>query len=132
MVGMRLGRNGRTLSLSCRTLRGVLVCLLTPLLKILHFILLLHTLWSGLALSLRNVRSCGCLKMIFGTRPHGHHPRSYSSVTSIPRFLHSTTSKRRYVSSLNHRLTYGLVLDRTLSHRLTSALVLASTTQPTH
>ncbi len=20
-------------------------------------------------------RSCGCLKMIFGTRPHGHRPR---------------------------------------------------------
>ncbi len=45
-----------------------------------HFILLLHVLWSDWVLSLRNVRSCGCLKMIFGTRPHGHHPRLCSFV----------------------------------------------------
>jgi hypothetical protein len=23
----------------------------------------------------RDIRSCGCPRMIFGTRPHGHHPR---------------------------------------------------------
>jgi hypothetical protein len=75
MVGMRLARTGRTWSFICRTLRGVLVCLLTALLKMLHFILRLPASWPGLVLSLRNVRSCGCLKMTFGTRPHGHRPR---------------------------------------------------------
>jgi hypothetical protein len=33
---------------------------------------MLHVLWRGWVLSLRNVRSCGCLRMISGTRPHGH------------------------------------------------------------
>ena len=48
MVGMRLPRTGRTWSFSCRTLRGVLVCLLTALLKMLNFILLLHAVtWLG-------------------------------------------------------------------------------------
>ncbi len=34
-----------------------------------------------------NVRTCGYLRMIFGTRPHCHRPRSCSSVTSTPRFF---------------------------------------------
>ena len=38
-------------------------------------------------LILRNVRSCGCLKMIFGIRPLGHRPRLCSFVTSIVSFL---------------------------------------------
>jgi hypothetical protein len=78
--------------------------------KQMCFILLLHVLWPGLVLSLRNVRSCGCLKMIFGTRPHGHRHRFLSFVTSIPSFLHSTTA-RRSVRRLRHRSTQGLVLD---------------------
>ncbi len=52
MVGMRLARTGRTWSFICRTLRGVLVCLLTVLLKMLHFIVLLPVSWPGLVLSL--------------------------------------------------------------------------------
>jgi len=45
----------------------------------LLFILLLYILCLGLLFSPRNVRSCGCLRMIFGTRPLGHHPRSSSA-----------------------------------------------------
>jgi hypothetical protein len=71
------------------------------LLRILYFILLLHSLWSDLVFSLRNVRSCGCLKMIFGTRPHGHHPRLWSFVTFTPSFLTRSTAKR-YVCRLRH------------------------------
>jgi hypothetical protein len=76
----------------------------------LRFILLLHVLCPDLVLSLRNVRSCGCLKMIFGTRPHGHHPRLYSFVTFTPSFLTSSTVKRS-VLRLRHRSTQGLVVD---------------------
>ena len=39
-------------------------------------------------------RSCGCLKMTYGTRPRGYRPRSYSFATSIPSFLHSTNARR--------------------------------------
>jgi hypothetical protein len=38
----------------------------------LYSILLHHALCPGLVSSPRNVRSCGCLKMTFGTRPRGH------------------------------------------------------------
>ena len=34
-----------------------------------------HGLWPGLVLSPRNVRACGCPRMIFGTHPRGHRPR---------------------------------------------------------
>ncbi len=110
MVGIRLPRTGRTWSLVYRTMRGVLVCLLTVLLRMKHFILLLHALCPDLVLSLRNVRSCGCLKMIFGTRPYGHHPRLWSFVTFTPSFLTSSTAKRS-VCRLRHRSTQGPVLD---------------------
>ncbi len=110
MVGIRLGRTGSTWSFICHTLRGVLVYLLTVLLTMLHFILLLHSLWPDLVISLRNVRSCGCQKMIFGTRPHGHHPRLCSFVTFTPSLLTSTTA-RRSARRLRHRSTQGLVLD---------------------
>ncbi len=63
------------------------------LLRMLYFILLLHDLWSDLVISLRNVRSCSCLKMIFGTRPHGHRPRLCSFVTFTPSFLHGLSSQ---------------------------------------
>ena len=63
---------------------GGLVCLLTSLLKMLLFILLLHALCPGWVLSLRHLRSCGCLKMIFGTRPHGHNPSLCHFVTVTP------------------------------------------------
>jgi hypothetical protein len=56
-------------------------------------------------LSLRNVRTCGCLKMTFGTRPHGHRPRLCFFETFTPSFSTNTTAKRRSVRSLNHRLT---------------------------
>ncbi len=39
------------------------MCLLTVLLKMLLFIQIRHVLCRGWALSLRNVRSCGCLRM---------------------------------------------------------------------
>ncbi len=68
----RLVRTGRTWSSICLTPRGVLVCLLIALLKMMLFTLLRHVLCRGWALSLRNVRSCGCLRMISGTRPLGH------------------------------------------------------------
>jgi hypothetical protein len=64
----------------------------------------------GWVLSLRYVRSCGYLKMIFGTRPHGHHPRLCSFVTFTPRSLTSTTAKR-FVCRLRHRSTQELVID---------------------
>jgi hypothetical protein len=67
------------------------VCLLTALLKMLLFILLLHALCPGWVLSLRHDRSCGCLKMIFGTRPHGHRPLLSSFVTFTPSSSTSTT-----------------------------------------
>jgi hypothetical protein len=76
----------------------------------LYSILLLHSLCPALVLSLRNVRSCGCPKMIFGTRPHGHHPRLFSFVTFTPNLLTNTTGKRS-VHRLRHRSTQGLVLD---------------------
>jgi hypothetical protein len=88
------------------------------------FILLHHALWPGLVPSPRNVRSCGCLKMTYGTRPRGHRPRSHSFVTSIPSFLHSTTARRS---------TQGLVLDSALrmvslsSRRLILSCFLSST-----
>jgi hypothetical protein len=89
---------------------GVLVCLLPALLKTLIFILLHHALCLGWVLSLRHVRSCGCLKVIFGTRPHGHRPLLYSFVTFTPRSLTSTTVTRS-VHRLRHRSTQELVLD---------------------
>ncbi len=76
----------------------------------LHFILLLHAFWPGLVLSLRNVRSCAYLKMIFGTRHHGHRPRLCSFVTFTPSLLTNTTAKRS-ARRLRHRSTQGLVLD---------------------
>jgi hypothetical protein len=57
-------------------------------------ILLFHGLWIVLVLSPRNVRTCDCLRMIFRTRPHGHRPRFYSSVTSTPSFSMSTIVRR--------------------------------------
>ena len=48
----------------------------------LRFIPLLHALSPGLVLFPRNVRACGCPKMFSRTRPLGHRPRFYSSVTS--------------------------------------------------
>jgi hypothetical protein len=110
MVGMCLSRTGLTWSFICLTLREVLVCLLTTLLRMLHFILLLHDLCPDLVFSLRNVRSCGCLKMILGTRPHGHHPRLCSFVTFTSNFFTSSTAKRS-VCYNRHRSTQGLVLD---------------------
>ncbi len=50
------------------------------------------------------------VKMIFGTRPHGHRPRLCSFVTFTPSLLTSTTAKRS-VCRLRHRVTQGLVLD---------------------
>ena len=47
----------------------------------LHFILLHHALYLGLVLSLRNTRSSGCQRIIFGIRPLGHRPRLCSFVT---------------------------------------------------
>jgi hypothetical protein len=41
-------------------------------------VLLRHALYLGWVLSLRNVRSCGCLRMICGTRPLGHRPQRNS------------------------------------------------------
>jgi hypothetical protein len=64
----------------------------------------------GWVISLRHVRSCGCLKMIFGTRPHGHRPHLCSYVTFTPSLLTSTTAKRS-VHRLRHRSTQDLVLD---------------------
>ncbi len=75
------------------------------------FILLLHDLCPGWVISLRHDRSCGCLKMIFGTRPHGHHPRLCSFVTFTPSSSTSTTVKRS-VRHLRHRSMQELVLDR--------------------
>jgi hypothetical protein len=70
------------------------------------YIVLLPVSWPGLVFSLRNVRSCGCLKMTFGTRPpHGHRPRLCFFETFTPSFLANTAAKRRSVHSLNHRLT---------------------------
>jgi hypothetical protein len=57
-VGTRLPRTGRTWSSICHTLREVLVCLLTALLKMLLFVLLLHALCPGWVFSLSHVRSC--------------------------------------------------------------------------
>ncbi len=45
------------------------------LLKIPLSILLLHGSYLVLVLFPRNVRTCGCPRMIFRTRPHGHRPR---------------------------------------------------------
>jgi hypothetical protein len=90
--------------------RPTRICLLNALLKMMLFILLHHALCLGWVLSLRHVRSCGCLKMIFGTRPHGHRPRLCSFVTFIPISLTSTTAKRS-VHRLRHRSTQELVLD---------------------
>jgi hypothetical protein len=87
--------------------------------KMLRFILLHHGLYPGLVLSPRNVRACGCLRRFFGTRPHGHCPRLCSFVTSTPSLLPSTTA-RRFVSSLSHRSTQGLVIEidpRMVFHR---------------
>jgi hypothetical protein len=64
--------------------------------------------WMGA--SLWHVRSCDSLKMIFGTRPHGHLPRLCSFVTFTPSSLTSTTAKRS-VHRLRHRSTEELVLD---------------------
>jgi hypothetical protein len=111
-VGARLERTGSTWSSICHKLRGVLVCLLTVLLKMMLFILLLHALCPGWVLSLRHDRSCGCLKMIFGTRPHGHRPRLWSFVKFTPSSSTSTTAKRS-VRHLRHRSMQELVLDRT-------------------
>jgi hypothetical protein len=74
------------------------------------FILLRHALYLGWVLSLRNVRSCGYLRMICGTRPLGHRPHLCSFVTSILSCLLSTTV-RRSVCRLNHRVMSELVLD---------------------
>jgi hypothetical protein len=76
----------------------------------LYFILLLHVLCPDLVLSLTNVRSCGSLRMIFGTRPHSRRPRLCSFVTSTPNLLPSTTT-RSSVRRLSHRSTEGLVVD---------------------
>ena len=91
-----------TCALTFRIPRVDLVWLFMMLLRMMNFILLHHSSWPDLVSSPRNVRSCGCLKMTYGTRPRGHHPHSYSFLTSIPSFLHSTTP-RRSVCSLNHR-----------------------------
>jgi hypothetical protein len=78
------------------------VCLLSALLKMLRFILLLHAFCPGWVFSLRHDRSCGYLKMIFGTRPHGHRPRLCSFVTFTPSSSTSTNTKRS-VRHLRHR-----------------------------
>ncbi len=56
----------------------------------------------------RNVRVCGCPRMIFGTRPHGHRPLFCSSVTSTPHFFPTIGAKRR---RLIHRSMLGIVVD---------------------
>ena len=78
------------------------------LLKMLCFILLHHGLCPGLVFSPRNVRTYGCPKMIFGTRPHGHHSLFCSSVTSTPIFLPTIVAQRR---CLSRRLILGPVGD---------------------
>jgi hypothetical protein len=87
------------------------VYLLDVLLKMLLFILLLHALCPGWVLSLMLDRRCGSLKMLFGTRPHGHRPRLCSFVTSTPNSLTNTTAKRS-VCRLRQRSTQELVIDR--------------------
>ncbi len=61
-------------------------------------------------LSPRNVKACGCQRMVCGSRPDGHRPRFYSSATSTPRCLHSTAA-RRSVRRLSHRSMLGLVVE---------------------
>ena len=46
--------------------------------------------------------------MIFGTRPHGHQPRFWSSVTSTPSFFPTIGAKSR---RLIHRSMLGIVVD---------------------
>jgi len=74
------------------------------------FIPLLDALSPGLVLFPRNVRACGCPKMVFRTRPLGHRPRFYSSVTCTPSFS-LTMGVRRSVRRLSHRRKQGLVVD---------------------
>ena len=67
-------------------------------------------------LSPRNVRSCGCLRMILRTRPRGHRPRFCSSVTSTPSFYSTIIPKSRRLSRSS---MLGVVVDsppRTVSH----------------
>ena len=63
-------------------------------------------------LSPRNVRSSGCPRMVFRTRPHGHRPSFSSSGTSTPSFLPSTIV-RRNVCRLSQRSMLGLMVDST-------------------
>jgi hypothetical protein len=65
-------------------------------------------LCHGLVLSPRNVRSCGCLRMILRTRPRGHRPRFCSSVTSTPSFYSTIIPKSR---RLSRRSILGVVVD---------------------
>ena len=82
----------------------------------LHFILLLHALWPGLVLSLRNVRSCGCLKIIFGTRPHGHRPHVLDLHITHDRFGSSS------YPSLNGHLHYPNDIDKSLNESVTDKI----------
>ncbi len=65
---------------------------------------------AWLAAFSQNVRTCGCPRMIFKTRPHGHRPRFCSSVTSTRNSLRNITV-RRAVRCLRPRLMWGLVAD---------------------
>ena len=87
---------------------GFGVTFLTMLRKTRLSILLLHGLWLGLVLSPRNVRACGCLRMILRTHPRGYRPRFCFSVTSTSSFSPSIIAKRR---RLSRRSMLGLVVD---------------------
>jgi hypothetical protein len=76
--------------------------------KIPLSISLLHRLCLDLVLSPRNVRTCGCLRMILRTRPLGHRPRFCSPVTSTPSFYPTIIAKRR---RLSRRSMLGVVVD---------------------
>jgi hypothetical protein len=77
----------------------------------------------------RNVRTCGCPRTIWRTRPHGHHHHCYSSVTSTPSFF-PTVGPKRTLCRLSHRSMLGLVVDsvpRTVS--LSSSRMIPSPSQ---
>ncbi len=96
------------------------------LLKMMCFILLRHVLCPDLVFSPRNVRACGCPRMIFRTHPHGHHPRFCSSrlcsvsVTGSCRTSWWTPTSPRTVSLIRRSLITSSVHSSTafMSHPL--------------
>ncbi len=131
--GMCLTRPGHTWSSTCLTLKVVLGWLLTMLWKNPISILLLHGLWLGLVLSLRNVRSCGYLRMILRTRPRGHRPLFCFSVTSTP--TSSASPSRRLTVSLSlplwgMRVLSPILLFLSSPHRIGSPNRYSATGSP--